>query len=1172
MNNIKYLLCRFVDKWTYLGLMKRPQKNLVRGSKAFYLFLLLTSFLVTGFSSPSFAQVCPAGRQCYYVPASLPRPSNPAGNNFTSGAALHDLVLSAAGGPVSGTYRINGGAAIPFVATSATPTIVALASDAPSGAGDGSASAFDVVETRGIFVEASTAELSVSSRLIVGPWQSSASIKEASFGLGTRFRVAGYNLNRNSSGSVGYTGYDSISVYSPVGATVTIEAPPGAVAPYWGDGIMGLTRQVTMAPGETYVIRTLAGDTCNVEIDGSLVTSDSPVMVMSGGRGWAGGCGTVGGCGDEGLDTITPIANWGAEFVVVDAPGAAEDVRIVADTNNTEVRLDGVLVATLAAGEVHTFSPFGTQTIQTTEPVGVWHNAARSGCETGLAFVPPADLRDIGTYGLSVNVSGTGVAVAVIDANVVGSLKLDGVAVVGTVTTPPGLPGVRVVTFNISGGNHRLEATGDYHLGLLTAVGGTGLYAYYAPFRVDGCGDGTKDAGEACDDGNVAPYDGCSSVCLIEPGGSTCTGDPDCANGAICVGGTCQLFCFSDLDCTDGNACTQDVCNNPGTAQAACSNPGETAGTMCATGVCDGVNACVECVDGTDCTSGVCDLTLNQCSAPGCTDLTMNGTETDVDCGGDCPSCDDGQMCTITDDCSSQVCTGGTCTIPTCDDNVINGDETDLDCGGSCLACVTGQACTGSSDCVSLVCGGGICQEPSCSDGVLNGTEEGLDCGAVCGTTCVTCGNGTLESGETCDDGNTNSEDGCDDSCLIETGYTCPNLGMLCEPLDSDGDGVSDLVECSDPAFLDCENSDDDDIPDYLDLDSDNDGIPDAIECTENPCEDTDDDETPDFLDLDSDNDGLTDALEAYDNDENGDGILDSFEDLDGDGADDSVITNAQIPLNTDGGGLPDFRSTDSDGDGITDLIEGSDANGDGVADATPVGEDSDLDGIDDAFDPDCAAVGDCLDDTISTIASLPDSDDDDVFDFRDTDDDGDGVDTVAEDTAGNGNGSTDTDGDGVPNYLDTDDDGDGLLTVDEDVDGDGDVNNDDTDDNGMPNYLDPDDDGDSIPTLDEDVDGNGDVTNDDTDGNGTPNYLDPDDDGDDTNTKDEDPDGDGNPANDDSDGDGTPDYLDPAGSTDNNSGDIIVAGGPGCSAVQSSPSSLWFLMIGFAAMLRRRR
>ena len=45
------------------------------------------------------------------------------------------------------------------------------------------------------------------------------------------------------------------------------------------------------------------------------------------------------------------------------------------------------------------------------------------------------------------------------------------------------------------------------------------------------CGDGNRDAGEACDDGNVVSEDGCSDTCAVESG-YTC----DAATPNVCTG------------------------------------------------------------------------------------------------------------------------------------------------------------------------------------------------------------------------------------------------------------------------------------------------------------------------------------------------------------------------------------------------------------------------------------------------------------------------------------------------------------------------------------------------------------------------------------------------------------------------------------------------------------
>jgi hypothetical protein len=72
-----------------------------------------------------------------------------------------------------------------------------------------------------------------------------------------------------------------------------------------------------------------------------------------------------------------------------------------------------------------------------------------------------------------------------------------------------------------------------------------------------------------------------------------------------------------------------------------------------------------------------------------CSNLTKDGSETDVDCGGAaCPLCPDTKHCLKDGDCQSTYCAAGTCVQPTCTDGVKNGTETAIDCGGaSCGPC-----------------------------------------------------------------------------------------------------------------------------------------------------------------------------------------------------------------------------------------------------------------------------------------------------------------------------------------------------------------------------------------------------------------------------------------------------------------------------------------------------
>lgn len=335
---------------------------------------------------------------------------------------------------------------------------------------------------------------------------------------------------------------------------------------------------------------------------------------------------------------------------------------------------------------------------------------------------------------------------------------------------------------------------------------------------------------------------------------------------------------------------------------------------------------------------------------------------------------------------------------------------------------------------------------------------------------------------------------------------------------DSDGDGRDDIVEGEGdddndgtPNFLD---PDDADGPD---ADADGDGLTNAQEAAvgTNPnSADSDEDGRSDFFEVgdlisptDTDGDGRIDALDA---DDDGDGIPSRKEDADGD----------EFGADLDGDGIEPRLDQESDGDGLSDAIEGAgdvdsdgipnyldlDSDGDGKPDATEGAGDVDADGVpnfldpDDNDGPDADADNDGLTNLTETrIGSNP----------NDADTDGDGIDDGTE-VGPDPRNPLSTDNDGIPNVLDSDDDGDGLQTIDEREDaavfGDADPDND-----GIDSWLDIDADGD---TLTDAVEGRGDVDDD-----GIPNYLDLNSDGDDRDDAVE--------LDSDDDNDGIPNFLD---------------------------------------------
>ncbi|NVK08552.1 MAG: gliding motility-associated C-terminal domain-containing protein, partial [Tenacibaculum sp.] len=229
----------------------------------------------------------------------------------------------------------------------------------------------------------------------------------------------------------------------------------------------------------------------------------------------------------------------------------------------------------------------------------------------------------------------------------------------------------------------------------------------------------------------------------------------------------------------------------------------------------------------------------------------------------------------------------------------------------------------------------------------------------------------------------------------------------------------------------DCIDTDNDGIPDAMDVDDDNDGIPDVEEG--DGLVDTDNDGIPDSLDLDSDNDGINDVIEGGDGDldTNGDGVIDSndsgYTDANGDGQADDSVDNNEEP-DTDGDGIPDYQDLDSDDDGINDVVEGgnSDEDGDGQVD-NPY-EDTDGDGIADSVDG-FDGHGDANSSDNNTDPTDPNSGGNGVVDDSGVDSDGDGIadsvdglegfgDAINEDTCVKVNNLMSPNGDSANSYL----------------------------------------------------------------------------------------------------------------------------------------------------------
>lgn len=342
-----------------------------------------------------------------------------------------------------------------------------------------------------------------------------------------------------------------------------------------------------------------------------------------------------------------------------------------------------------------------------------------------------------------------------------------------------------------------------------------------------GCGNGTVEPPEVCDDRNTLPGDGCATLC---------NSDETCGNGTLDV--------IRLEQCDDGNSDESDGCSAECVVER-CGDGVVQAGEQCDDGNNASNDGCrADCLSNESCGNGVIDSHLpnNRFSMPSlCLDSTTTGTH----CA---EACDDGNQLGG-DGCSPNCLSDERCLngirdlLEICDDGDNNNNDT---CNNSCSGAAgcgngvvdgeIGEECDGESietflcdlNCTKPVCGdidvnnaagetcdpgvvGGFsatcdadCTPPLCGDGIVNlaanelcdPEAEGVDttaCDADC--TPPVCGDNHVNTvaGEACDPGTPGSDSGnCDHDC------TAPSCG----------DGIVNTValeECEPPVMGNCD-------------------------------------------------------------------------------------------------------------------------------------------------------------------------------------------------------------------------------------------------------------------------------------------------------------------------------------------------------------------------------
>jgi hypothetical protein len=278
----------------------------------------------------------------------------------------------------------------------------------------------------------------------------------------------------------------------------------------------------------------------------------------------------------------------------------------------------------------------------------------------------------------------------------------------------------------------------------------------------DFCANGECSSGPEtvdCDDDNICTTDSCDPIdgCVHADNNELCDDNDVCTVGDSCNAGAC-IPGQAALPCDDDNACTADACN----AETGCINepaPGScddlnacTVGDSCLNGDCVPGNQALDCDDADVCTDDSCDVTdgclhvFNEAPCSDGNECTDSDTCALGQCEGDVLVCKDDNECT-NDSCNPFI-QGGCVYTPNdyqCDDGdpCTLGDQCS---GGDCMSGFGKLVCDDGKECTDNVCTSGVgCQYPNkvslcddgnaCTDGDYCANGDCVSGGNVCGCT-----------------------------------------------------------------------------------------------------------------------------------------------------------------------------------------------------------------------------------------------------------------------------------------------------------------------------------------------------------------------------------------------------------------------------------------------------
>lgn len=283
--------------------------------------------------------------------------------------------------------------------------------------------------------------------------------------LGTRYRVMTYGEGSTSR---------QMSI-TAVEDNTTVEITPTVAVAGIAAGATGL---VTLNAGESVFYSTSG------ELTGSVVTANKKIAVFGGNA-----CTNVGGVSacDHLISQQFSTDNFDTEFRIAENFGGGTDsdkVRILTDTNGTEVFLNGASQGTINAGEFIDIDRVGNGVITSTQPVTVGQfvrgqSGTRTTGDPAFAIIPSVDQQlDSYAYATPIgnDVFGENFLNIAIDSLIANSLTLNGSPV--DTSSFIDLSGILFGNVAISPGFGTVKASDKF---LATIAGFSGFDSYFTP-------------------------------------------------------------------------------------------------------------------------------------------------------------------------------------------------------------------------------------------------------------------------------------------------------------------------------------------------------------------------------------------------------------------------------------------------------------------------------------------------------------------------------------------------------------------------------------------------------------------------------------------------------------------------------------------------------------------